>query len=602
MRSLPWLPLVLLLLAMAYPGHAQFGHKRILIYVLSDRYDDNTWVNWYQNPLHLYHIATNLTARGYQVEAIDRAIHTTLPTNALASFSQVWLSECDADGTVDVSPEEAGALADFKRQGGGVWISLEGTLPGENWIEDGMAYAAPLGATWLGNHYGPSTRTVAPSSHPLLNGVAWLKFDGEVGRLGSTNSSLVSLWEYTADHSGILADEGTPASAGRLVVDAGWLLGYCWFDTPTQDSHGRGNMRFLNQLADWLEPLRPGTTPLPDRPGWSSLPGSVLADVSLAPNGVLAFDFLTPTPGIRYTIEGTSDFLSWITLAHFIADTGATRVTNTISLGDARFFRVRADSASPSFLRFPLLSANPYNALVTAIQDHAPENGVVVAYNGERADAPATRVERPDGAGYGRSPAANFSLPLLNYDDGVGSSPANTHLFSDGHPGYDYPRPQGHVIVAAASGRLFPAIEAGARTGDGTSIWRNDQAFPRIEGAAYTWPQDHAFYIVHENGYSTWYRHARSQDPLTPEVRAALIAQGFATVSRGQPVGYVGSHGAFTSHLHFEVRRHGPPTPGATLLPSTTVDPYGNGDADITDILWEEPPPAGSATPPPPGS
>ncbi len=195
------------------------------------------------------------------------------------------------------------------------------------------------------------------------------------------------------------------------MVDAGWTLGYCWFDPPSADSQARGNLRFLHQLADWLEPSRPGITPLPNHIGPTSGTDILVTDVSVDSSGVLLFNLLTPKPGIRYLIEGTTDFKIWNLLTTFIADTRATRITSVVDADRPNFFRIRADSVAEAFLRFPLLGGNPFNAPVTALFDHSPALGVVVAYNGERGDDAGSRVERAAGTGYGQSPPPGSSCP-----------------------------------------------------------------------------------------------------------------------------------------------------------------------------------------------
>lgn len=239
--------------AQDFGGHP--ASNSILIYVLSDRYEDNNWEDWYRNPEHLSSVASNLTSIGFQVHVIDRKSNDTLPIDSLLSYSQVWISECDIDSVVEVTPDEINALVSFAKAGGGVWLSLEGTLWGEDWTEDVMAYAYPFGCRWLNNHYASSPRTVSPSNHPLLRDIQWLKFDGEVGEISSTNSTLTTLWEYAPGCAGILAQDAHSRCEGRVVIDSGWLMGYCWYDSPTAESYSHGNMRFIQNLARWLEPV-----------------------------------------------------------------------------------------------------------------------------------------------------------------------------------------------------------------------------------------------------------------------------------------------------------------------------------------------------------
>ena len=69
---------------------------------------------------------------------------------------------------------------------------------------------------------------------------------------------------------------------------------------------------------------------------------------------------------------------------------------------------------------------------------------------------------------------------------------------------------------------------------------------------------------------------------------SAIVEQGYATVSRGQIIGFVGTEGTSTPQLHFEVRRHGVFEPGAATVVSTPVDPYGTGEVTPPALLWKE--------------
>ncbi len=247
---------LILVLMTAVCGHAQNASRNILIYVLSDQYEDDTWRDWYRNPAHLDAIVADLNAIGFQVEILDRKSTPLLPISRLSEFSQVWISECDDDSVVDTTPEEVEALYAFCLAGGGVWLSLEGTLYGRthDWTEDIGAYGELFGFEWIGDDFGPSKRTVSSSDHPVLADVTWLKFDPEVGIIVSPSGEMESIWQYAPDRSGILVTDGFPRGEGRRVVDSGWLMGYCWWDGHSQDSLQHGNLKCMQNIACWLEP------------------------------------------------------------------------------------------------------------------------------------------------------------------------------------------------------------------------------------------------------------------------------------------------------------------------------------------------------------
>lgn len=120
-----------------------------------------------------------------------------------------------------------------------------------------------------------------------------------------------------------------------------------------------------------------------------------------------------------------------------------------------------------------------------------------------------------------------------------------------------------------------------ARTkADGINVWRNVEVAGDAAGGLATlqWDQNHAFYIKHDNGYSTWYLHAK--DFASP-IKEALVKDGyFQVVTLEKPIAYVGDKGAASGafHLHFGVRRG-----------NTVVDAYGDGSR--SSVLWVALPP-----------
>ena len=214
--------IVLLLLLTSVSSYAQSGRRNILIYVLSDRYEDDRWRDWYRNPAHLDGIVDDLQSIGFRCEVIDRKIGPSLPISRLHEFSQVWISECDNDAVLDTTMQEVTALHEFCMTGGGVWLSMEGTLYGgsDDWKEDIVPYAESFGCEWVGNHYGSYPRAVAPSAHPVLYHIKWLHFNSEVGALASSSGQMESIWDYATGFTGIMVTDGFRLGEGRRLVDA----------------------------------------------------------------------------------------------------------------------------------------------------------------------------------------------------------------------------------------------------------------------------------------------------------------------------------------------------------------------------------------------
>jgi len=171
----------------------------------------------------------------------------------------------------------------------------------------------------------------------------------------------------------------------------------------------------------------------------------------------------------------------------------------------------------------------------------------VKAFNGEVGDGQASA-----GAPYGYQKQTStpfFSSGEINYVGGVSDGSKSKYFLNyDGHAGYDFPYPKLTPVLATAGGKLCKAV-----VGDDPTY-----------GAS--WDVDHSFFIKHENGYTSWFRHC---EKLSDEVEASLATENGCDVEQGQVIAFVGNEGTKTVHLHFEV-----------LSGGKIVDPY-------KDQLWE---------------
>ena len=219
-------------------------------------------------------------------------------------------------------------------------------------------------------------------------------------------------------------------------------------------------------------------------------------------------------------------------------------------------FRTVKKLSQLQFVELPLeeqcggVSCTPYTATLTAILDHSgtpiSDKNVSGWYGGEDNDKEVLAYtgevgkrewgwdwdyERPGYMNRGKEP---FSI---NGDyEGV-KQWGSRYLNYDGHPGYDFKYGY-YPLLAPASGYLF---KASVDTINGK------------RGKNTAWEGYHTFFILHHNGYTTWYLHAES---LLPEIEAS-IGQNFSKpfyVKRGEMVGTSGERGTGGPHLHFEVR------------------------------------------------
>jgi len=202
---------------------------------------------------------------------------------------------------------------------------------------------------------------------------------------------------------------------------------------------------------------------------------------------------------------------------------------------------------------------NPYTVRISAVIDHSgtaldpnsknhwgknAKDQKVKAFNGEIGDGEASS-EAPYGYTQKSTPAPFFANKEINYvGAGEDKHPDNYYLNYDGHAGYDFSYGAGTVVIAPADGQLCKA--------------RASEDLVYGQG----WEVHHTFYIKHQKGISTWFRHC---EKLIDEIEAQIgnDYSKFIAVIKGQPIAYVGKFGTPGYHLHFEVRRE-----------NKIIDPY----------------------------
>jgi len=237
-------------------------------------------------------------------------------------------------------------------------------------------------------------------------------------------------------------------------------------------------------------------------------------------------------------------------------------------------------------LTFPLRSGpsvDPWSAVITSVMDHSmraaadkktieydQSDNTVVAFTGEVGN----KDSRPVGgtAYFAWSSWTSPSFMVNGNYGNPGGSPTDSHLFYNGHPGYDYSTDRQKLPV-------YPAAPGIAYRGS-TTIGE--------------------VYVDHLNGYRTRYVH------LDPESR---IADSTPVTTQDQ-LGIADKTGAGEVHLHFEVLRSVDFGGVKVYIP---VDPYGwegqlSGKGDDpyrTDLpglnvnLWASRPIAWTQRPPP---
>jgi len=165
------------------------------------------------------------------------------------------------------------------------------------------------------------------------------------------------------------------------------------------------------------------------------------------------------------------------------------------------------------------------------------KNQKVKAFNGEIGEGKQCPQEP---CGYPKNNLTEFfQNKEINYV-GVSYDGGKYTLQYDGHAGYDFPYPLLTPIAAPADGDLYKVA----------------QGADSIYGAC--WDKDHSFYIRHDNGFVTWFRHCTN---LADNIEA-VIGDNFKKTFRVKSGDLIASSGNFESwkkggtsaHLHFEVR------------------------------------------------
>jgi hypothetical protein len=227
------------------------------------------------------------------------------------------------------------------------------------------------------------------------------------------------------------------------------------------------------------------------------------------------------------------------------------------------------------FLGFPLLNKSAHSAAINAVFDHsmdiAPSNPIqwgycpdetVTAYTGEQGTSQFSSslvgtftCGKPKSHSvqlYGYQQAGGTPFSVNGQYVGGLSASAQTYLFYDGHPGFDYRttdqdsagnlcgspdcNPSGETPVLAAASGTVVCVNISPK-----------KKPPCTEGPG-------EIKIQHEGGYYTVYLHLSSSS----------VTAG-ASVAAGELIGISGNTGSEGgAHLHFEVRQGAIP-----------VDPYG---------------------------
>ena len=180
----------------------------------------------------------------------------------------------------------------------------------------------------------------------------------------------------------------------------------------------------------------------------------------------------------------------------------------------------------------------------------------VAAFNGEIGEGVKCPTEP---CGYPKKEFGDFFRNKeINYV-GVSSDGGKSVLQYDGHAGYDFPYPLMTPVLAPAGGKLYKAAKGKDAIYGG--MWGSETNNYKL---------DNSFYIEHDNGFITWFRHCiKLHDNIEQKIGSNFST--FYSVEKGQIIAYVGKIGTASVHLHFEVRKS----------EGNITDPYSDG-------LWED--------------
>ncbi|MBI2060165.1 MAG: hypothetical protein HYT87_10370 [Nitrospirae bacterium] len=246
--------------------------RHILIYAISNRTDSTAFgTMWYKDPSDFSKLIGDLSSAGFnRMDARDEVDLPELDATTISRYRQVWVLEGDGDATIDVTAAERDLLLQYYSFGRSVWISGENNmnqtflgLGGETnlyWYEDTNFLMQGFGVDNPGTMILTNDVTYTYAAHPLFNKIDWISFNGETGRLTTTNPALQWVVTYVNQFDGpdapagkytgmgVLDEKGK--GAGRAVFDAGWVLGYSYFRLHAGDDNPAFCVNMANFLAN----------------------------------------------------------------------------------------------------------------------------------------------------------------------------------------------------------------------------------------------------------------------------------------------------------------------------------------------------------------
>lgn len=248
-------------------------------------------------------------------------------------------------------------------------------------------------------------------------------------------------------------------------------------------------------------------------------------------------------------------------------------------------------------MTFPLKDLTPATAAINSVFDHKQKSpydkdGVVTAFTGD------SGYTAPSGTCYQKKNGEDFDFGDRGHYRGTTGTGLGKRLCYDGHPGIDFYAEAGTPVLAAVSGKVSYLLSASG--GASPAGYHTLTIIPDASSLGFK------VYYLH---LQTWRREdgviirtSGNKDAVCKECPAQD-----AHVNAGDVIGYSGSFGTGSAHLHFEVDTNGgiPIDPYGWSGPGS--DPYTR--ANSTQNLWtgggvpepnEAPVPLISS--PPPGS